>query len=186
MVLGVSESVFCCCLSCVVFWICLHQWHKPGNTICPISSKQPPKMLLKKACLMQQLAHAKVKKLDSWKFLMFPSFQRAAKHVPVWQRLPSPIQSYMKYGSCYTNVIWTTQDLQLLWRLLVQQKYLEGLWRSMDFTTPHFTGMVIAKPAQQSKKCTKMITQLSQNMNVLVITKKEWAADFVNWRMWKC
>ena len=44
----------------------------------------------------------------------------------------------------------------------------------------HFMGMVIAKPTQQSKKCTRMITKLSQNMNTSVITKKEWAADFVN------
>ena len=33
--------------------------------------------------------------------------------------------------------------------------------------------MVIAKPTQQSKKCTKMITKLSQNMNLLIITKIE-------------
>ena len=59
-------------------------------------------------------------------------------------------------------------------------KYLEDLLRSMDFTTPHFKGMVISKPTQQSKKCTRMITELSQNMNALVITKTQWAADFVN------
>ena len=39
------------------------------------------------------------------RFLMFPSFQRAAKDVAVWQRLPSLIQSFMKYGSCHANVI---------------------------------------------------------------------------------
>ena len=27
------------------------------------------------------------------------------KDVPVWQRFPSPIQSYIKYGSCHANVI---------------------------------------------------------------------------------
>ena len=51
--------------------------------------------------------------------------------------------------------------------------------KHMDFTAPHFIEMVVAKPTQQSKKCTRMITKLSQNMNVSVITNKEWAADFV-------
>ena len=48
------------------------------------------------------------------------------------------------------------------------------------FYYTHFMRMVIAKPTQQSKKCTRMITKLSQNMNASVITKKEWTADFVN------
>ena len=52
--------------------------------------------------------------------------------------------------------------------------------KHMDFTTSHFIGMVVAKPTQQSRKCTRIITKLSQNMNVSVITNKEWAADFVN------
>ena len=43
-----------------------------------------------------------------------------------------------------------------------------------------FYGDGDSKAYQQSKKCTKMVTKLSQNMNVSVITKKEWAADFVN------
>ena len=43
-----------------------------------------------------------------------------------------------------------------------------------------FYGMMIAKHTQQSKKYTRMITKLSKNMNVLVITKKEWAVDFAN------
>ena len=107
MVLGVSESVFRCCLCYVVFWICIHHWHKPVMTACPISSKQPPKVLLKKSCLMcsslptqrwkncwcwcvsRRYVATKRIFINSWcsyshidryreRFLMFLSFQRAA------------------------------------------------------------------------------------------------------------
>ena len=43
--------------------------------------------------------------IDTGKVLDVSIFLRAAKDVPVWERLPSPIQIYMKYGSCRTNVI---------------------------------------------------------------------------------
>ena len=43
--------------------------------------------------------------IDTGKVLDVSTFQRAVKDVAVWQRLPSLIQSFMKYGSCHKNVI---------------------------------------------------------------------------------
>ena len=42
------------------------------------------------------------------RLLMFPSFQRAAQDVPVCQRFPSPIQSYMKLTLKHGLPHWCT------------------------------------------------------------------------------